>query len=777
MRNGVLTTIPGGMQTMKLKKGDIVINAEQMRQLRKGQKVTASGGRGKLIGSFAKGSISSGMGAYVDPPAGSASITLQKTTPTSGASSKSTKANTKATNDNTKSKKKNTDADDKNTTAADKVNKKFEKLYDFIEIWIERVNQKIDRWTSKAELFTKSIGGATKSLNNQIKYYNKAQKLALASEKKASKSAQKYLKIANRAGLTKAQKKLVQNGGYKTVKEYGTDSAIRAKYDQYKTWYDKYLGALDQQTEWQAKYYELEESKLEAIQSHYEAARAGAETAISNREAVRGRREAAGIASTIASYRNDNKNEATIINSLIRQRDRAQKELDNGGYKKNSDEYKQRLAEIKSLNGDIAEHEANIYENTKKMRDLQTEANEHLRNIYNGIVGKLENLVKLTQTHGNRVDNDLYKNQIEQQRNAYATISNDNKVMVDSWTKYLKSDGMWGKELSRLFGSNKKLSNAQISTIVSAMKSGDTNTINKTLGSVFGKDASIKRLPGLMEDMKTYLDNEAEILSIKDTIEGLVDATAERYTGYLNDVKDRLEDIHSAAERALELQKAQYELDKALNDKTIRTWNGREWVYTNDTQVAREAQESLDEANYKYLLEDIDKTIENIEKYIKENANLYKDNGADAYNNWKSAFDDFVDELDNMTTKMANAVTNSNYDLSGIKPYATGGVVSSKGKNDNTLIRVSDKERILTPEQNALFEQLVARSRDILTIDPFENLLTKMVMQQTPVGASHPTEVNQIFNITLPNINDATSADKLMRDLQSIATKKLQFYA
>lgn len=35
--------------------------------------------------------------------------------------------------------------------------------------------------------------------------------------------------------------------------------------------------------------------------------------------------------------------------------------------------------------------------------------------------------------------------------------------------------------------------------------------------------------------------------------------------------------------------------------------------------------------------------------------------------------------------------------------------------------------------------------------------------------------INQTFNITMPNVTDSTSANVLMKDLQSISTKKLQY--
>ena len=36
--------------------------------------------------------------------------------------------------------------------------------------------------------------------------------------------------------------------------------------------------------------------------------------------------------------------------------------------------------------------------------------------------------------------------------------------------------------------------------------------------------------------------------------------------------------------------------------------------------------------------------------------------------------------------------------------------------------------------------------------------------------------INQEFNITMPNVTNSTCAENLMKDLQSLSTKKLQFF-
>ena len=48
-----------------------------------------------------------------------------------------------------------------------------------------------------------------------------------------------------------------------------------------------------------------------------------------------------------------------------------------------------------------------------------------------------------------------------------------------------------------------------------------------------------------------------------------------------------------------------------------------------------------------------------------------------------------------------------------------------------------------------------------------DNIVNNTMNQQQPI--------NQTFNITMPNVTDSTSANVLMKDLQSISTKKLQY--
>jgi len=57
VRDGVLYKIPGGAHTIKTKPNDVIFNHKQMAELEKYDRVTSNGGHGKLIGSFASGTV------------------------------------------------------------------------------------------------------------------------------------------------------------------------------------------------------------------------------------------------------------------------------------------------------------------------------------------------------------------------------------------------------------------------------------------------------------------------------------------------------------------------------------------------------------------------------------------------------------------------------------------------------------------------------------------------------------------------------------------------
>lgn len=89
----------------------------------------------------------------------------------------------------------------------------------------------------------------------------------------------------------------------------------------------------------------------------------------------------------------------------------------------------------------------------------------------------------------------------------------------------------------------------------------------------------------------------------------------------------------------------------------------------------------------------------------------------------------------------------------------------------------------LTSENNSIFRKFseyIGTNIAALTpsMDVFKSNLESInsnfnSMVQNNQG---PQSMNQVFNITMPNVTNSTSAETLMRDLQSLGTKKMQFF-
>ena len=656
---------------------------------------------------------------------------------------------------------------------AEKLKDEFDDLYDWIEVWIKRVDESIEKWETQAELYTSTMSNK-KSLASQLKRFNEAQKLAEKSAARTSASAAAYLKTANSVGLSDAYKKLVQNGDWDKIQKIDPDGLLRAQIDLYTEWYEKYLNAKNQQLQWEQKTVELEQSKLDAIQSHYEALRANYETTIDNIESVISRREAAGFTGTSKQYKKTQSFEKKIVNNLTKERDKLLKELQNGGLKRGSDAYNQKLAEIRAINQEINEHSANIYEATKSIQQLTIESNETNKELKQAIVDRLEAVATLTETHGNRVNDNIYVKEIKGIMGENANILNINNALFKQIKDNFSENGMWAKE------GGKALNEKQLEKVYEYILKGNFSGLQKYLS---GLGYTFSQMTGLKDIMSQIYENQEEYLSNANSIEELVDQLQESRTKQLQDMIDSIEDVHEAAEKALELQKAQFDYQKALNNKTVRTWNGNEWVYTADVEAIKSAQETLDNLNYQALIDGLNKAIEGLEK-LATDTNIYEDDGT-LRENWYEIIQNYRKAMNDVARTWKKTVLNAGYtvdisaksdatDISAqinttAAKFATGGVISSKGKNDDTLILVSDKERVLTARQNAAFEKMVEAS-----LNPNKNLMiTPPVIDAV---RSQTSSIFQTFNVSLPNINDSSTAMQLMKELQNLSTKKIQYF-
>lgn len=188
-----------GAEFAHIKKGDIVFNAEQTRQLLYGSGKIHS--RGKAF--------ASGTGfAYNEK---NKSQIIYDTSRYKGSSNN---GNGNGNNPN-------------NTKDA------FKEVFDWIERRIKYFQNKFDKWLKQAETALTS--------NFVEKYYKKASKQSANLMKTYDKAYERYIKEANKSGLDKKYKKLVQKGkiDIETIK----DEKLAEKINEYTQWYDRAVEA------------------------------------------------------------------------------------------------------------------------------------------------------------------------------------------------------------------------------------------------------------------------------------------------------------------------------------------------------------------------------------------------------------------------------------------------------------------------------------------------------------------------------------------------------
>ena len=221
--------LPPGMHTQSLKKGDIVLNAQQTADL------LAHGKANGTARAYAHGSLSDIAPAHANSPGvGAATLKFQgglaspkygntkSSGKTSGDNTSATKANTNATKANTKSTKKSTSAFDyvarKLTYFANKTKEIADKINDYVS----------------SAFKTSQLKKQISAISNEITVN--------------SKGANAYLKKANSIGLSAKVKKDVREGKY-AITEYNTStsskkSGTKSQYEkiqEYAKYYDEYV--------------------------------------------------------------------------------------------------------------------------------------------------------------------------------------------------------------------------------------------------------------------------------------------------------------------------------------------------------------------------------------------------------------------------------------------------------------------------------------------------------------------------------------------------------
>lgn len=163
--------------------------------------------------------------------------------------------------------------------------------------------------------------------------------------------------------------------------------------------------------------------------------------------------------------------------------------------------------------------------------------------------------------------------------------------------------------------------------------------------------------------------------------EGLRDVIQERI--------DALQEENDEHERALALEKAKYELQRAYSQRTVKLYSGEErgFIYTQDHESVRDAQENLDKLEYEETIHALQEQVGYYDDII-DNLNAIKD----SWSNISSAAQEFL-EIESVIAKygvgIKDSILSGSYDTDGLT-QSYKGLLHLGEEFDNDLKKQED---------------------------------------------------------------------------------------
>ena len=205
--------------------------------------------------------------------------------------------------------------------------------------------------------------------------------------------------------------------------------------------------------------------------------------------------------------------------------------------------------------------------------------------------------------------------------------------------------------------------------------------------SAEGRDADA------LQYSKNLNELDTSILNKKAKQEEIVNSLYDEQIYKVNQYKEALQKANEEQDKRLQLEKAQYNLLKAMNQKTQKIFNGQEFVYQADEDAIKSAQEELDNLEFERLIDSLDNVAELFEKFAKNN-NIYDRNGNRIKSN-EQALSEAKSNTALTTRKVEDVLIEKGYEPIELLSDDIGKLVNSTMYNlDNIVSKMPDYSKL-----------------------------------------------------------------------------------
>lgn len=215
---------------------------------------------------------------------------------------------------------------------------------------------------------------------------------------------------------------------------------------------------------------------------------------------------------------------------------------------------------------------------------------------------------------GSKSETDEYLKSFEKMQDKLKDLYDQGKITTKQYydalralaEKYLKDREKYADKLAEIEQEYAKGMKELYDTVIS----GIISKIDKRISALNDqKDAAVSALEAEEKAAKKTLEAQKEALQVEiDAIDKQISSKQE--------LIDSINDEADAKQRAYDLDKAQYELDRLRNQKTIYEYSGKEkgFIYKTDDKAIRDQEQEVDDKKREIRIANIEKEISALEK-------------------------------------------------------------------------------------------------------------------------------------------------------------------
>ena len=272
---------------------------------------------------------------------------------------------------------------------------------------------------------------------------------------------------------------------------------------------------------------------------------------------------------------------------------------------------------------------------------------------------------------------------------------------------------------------------------------------------------------------------DQEIKSVTDTKEDL----EEYYEDLLKPIQDQLKVLQKTneeREKALALQKAYYDLEKAENNLSVKTYvEGQGFIYRPDEQAVRDAQDALDTALYEKAVAELERQIEDYED-VRDALIKDYDDELKRLNDLKDSWSEIISQIEALAIinefklKFGDSTLTriiDGQDTSTIKNI-TEWVTTIQGELDTLEVKKSNLEDVIATCE-LIVDSYEDGSIDVDTaMHKIDDIVAQHTQSITSLNQQHVESIIELGNEYKDSLfNFGASEDELTSDTEDSSNK------